>query len=77
MSRFLGLARTRGFRLLHSPFRIDTEDQPQGDFFAICQLHDSIGDLPWIAFRRPFETRSILSTEPTEASYSGRSSGAC
>jgi hypothetical protein len=56
MAPFPGLGRARGFRLLHSPFRIDTEDQPQGDFFAICQLHDYIRDLPWIAFRTPFET---------------------
>src|SRR5712671_5147965 len=38
MPPFLGLARTRSFCLLHSLFRIDTEDQPHRHLVAICQL---------------------------------------
>src|SRR5580704_6414657 len=60
MSKFLGLARTRGFRLLHPLFRIDTEDQPHRQVVAVCQLHDYIRDLPRIAFRTPVEASQYL-----------------
>src|ERR1700732_3353767 len=55
MSPFLGLARTRRFRLLHPLFRIDTEDQPYRHLVAFCQLYNYIRDLPRIAFCTPFE----------------------
>src|SRR6202521_5682190 len=55
MSPFLGLARTRRFRLLHPLFRINTEDQPYRYLVAFYQLYNYIRDLPRIAFRTPFE----------------------
>ena len=55
MPPFLGLARTRSFRLLHPLFRIYTEDQPHWHLVAICQLHNYVRDLPRIAFRTSFE----------------------
>src|ERR1700693_6039375 len=60
MPPFLGLARTRSFRLLHPLFRIYTEDQPHRHLVAICELHDYIRDLPRIAFRTPFEASQHL-----------------
>ncbi len=60
MAPFLGFARTRGFRLLHPLFRIDTEDQPQRPLVAVCQLHNYIRDLPRIAFRTSFEASQHL-----------------
>src|SRR3984893_12837292 len=55
MSKFLGLSRTCGFRLLHSLFRIYTQDQPHRHVVAIRQSHNYIRDLPRIAFRTPFQ----------------------
>src|SRR5580704_17925455 len=55
MPPFLGLARTRSFRLLNPLFRIYTEDQPHRHLVAICEFHDYIRDLPGIAFRTPVE----------------------
>ena len=60
MPPFLGLDRTRSFRLLHPLFRIHTEDQPQRDIVAIRKLHDHIGDLARIAFLMPFEASQHL-----------------
>src|SRR5882757_7123405 len=60
MSPFLGFARARSFRLLHSFFRIDTEDQPHRHLVAICQLQNYARDLSRIAFRTPFESSQYL-----------------
>src|SRR5260370_35031952 len=60
MSKFLGLARSRGFRLLHSLFRIDTEDQPHWHLVAVRQLHDYVRDFPRITFQTPFEASQYL-----------------
>src|SRR6266850_2261502 len=56
MPPFLGLARARSFRLLHSLFRIYTENQPHRHLVAICQLQNYVRDLSRIAFCAPFET---------------------
>src|ERR1700730_7781252 len=60
MSPFLGLTRTRSFRLLHPLFRIYTENQPNRHLVPIRQLHHYIRDLPRIAFRTPFEASQHL-----------------
>src|ERR1700720_3205730 len=60
MSKFLGLARSRGFRLLHPLFRIDTEDQPHWHLVAVRQLHDYVRDFSRIAFQTPFESPQYL-----------------
>src|SRR6202521_6384804 len=60
MSPFLGLARSRRFRLLHPLFRIDTEDQPHRHLVTICQLYNYVRDFPRIAFRTPFEAPQYL-----------------
>src|SRR6266850_809708 len=56
MSPFLGLTRTRSFRLLLLLFRIYTENQPHRHLVAICQLQNYVRDLSRIAFCAPFET---------------------
>src|SRR5712671_3277579 len=60
MSPLLGLARTRSFRLLHSLFRIYTENQPHRHLVAICQLQNYVRDLSRIAFPTPFESSQHL-----------------
>src|SRR5258708_13415232 len=60
MSPFLGLARPRSFRLLHTLFRIYTEDQPHRHLVAIRQLHNYLRDFPRIAFRTPFDPSQYL-----------------
>src|SRR6266436_3985970 len=60
MSPALGLARPRSFRLLHTLFRIYTENQPHRHFVAICQLQNYLRDLSRIAFRAPFEASQYL-----------------
>src|SRR6266404_6836010 len=60
MSPFLGLARPRSFRLLHTLFRIYTENQPHRHLVAICQLQNYVRDLSRIAFRAPFEASQYL-----------------
>ena len=60
MPPFLGLARTRSFRLLHPLFRIYTENQPHRHLVAICQLQNYVRDLSRIAFRTPFEASQYL-----------------
>src|SRR6266481_150514 len=60
MPPFLGLTRTRSFSLLHSLFRIYTQDQPHRHVVAICQLHNYLRDLPRIAFRTPFKATQHL-----------------
>ena len=55
MSPFLGFPRTRSFRLSHPLLRIYTEDKPPRYLVAIRQLHNYVGDLPWIAFLTAFE----------------------
>src|ERR1700737_1770363 len=60
MAPFLRLARTRGFRLLHSPLRIYAEDQPHRHLVAIRQLHNYVRYFPRIAFRAPFEASQYL-----------------
>ena len=73
MSPFVGLGGARGFRLLHSFFRVYTKDQPHRHLVAVRQLHDYVRDFPRITFRTPSESSqhscvSILCIEPTEAS---------
>src|SRR5260370_7060964 len=60
MSPFLGLARPRSFRLLHTLFRIYTENQSHRHLVTICQLQNYIRDLSRIAFRAPFEASQYL-----------------
>src|ERR1700674_269453 len=60
MPPFLGLARTRSFRLLHPLFCIYTEDKPHWHLVAICQLHNYICNPPRIAFRTAFEASQHL-----------------
>src|ERR1700676_3400276 len=60
LSPFLGLARSRSFRLLHALFRIYTENQPHRHVVTIRQLHNYVRDLSRIAFRTPFETSQHL-----------------
>src|ERR1700719_2425314 len=60
MSKFLGLARTRSFRLLYPLFRIYTENQPHRHVVAICQLQNYPRDLSRIAFRALFESSQYL-----------------
>src|SRR6266404_1844707 len=60
MSKFLGLTRSRGFRLLHPLFRIYAENQPHRHLVAICELQNYIRDLSGIAFRAPFEASQYL-----------------
>src|SRR5580765_6402068 len=60
MPPFLGLARTRSFRLLHSLFRVYTENQPHRHLVAVRQLHDDVGDLSRIASGPPFESSQYL-----------------
>jgi len=60
MPPFLGLARTRSFRLLHPAFRIDTEDQPHRHLVAIRELHNYVRYFPRIAFRTPFKASQYL-----------------
>src|SRR5260221_12539278 len=60
MSPLLGLARPRSFRLLHTLFRIYTENQPHRHLVAICQLQNYVRDLSRIAFRAPFEASQYL-----------------
>src|SRR5277367_1814479 len=60
MPPFLGLPGARSLSLLHSLFRIYTEDQPRRHLVAICELHDYIRDLAWITFRAPFESSQNL-----------------
>src|SRR6266481_5731635 len=60
MSPFLGLTRTRSFRLLHPLFRVYTENQPHRHLVAICQLQNYLRDLSRIAFRTPLEASQYL-----------------
>src|SRR5260370_31108285 len=60
MSALVGLGGARGFRLLHSFFRIDTEDQPHRYVVAICQLQNYVRDFSRIAFQTPFESSQYL-----------------
>src|SRR5260370_35090563 len=60
MSKFLGLARARGFCLLHPFFRIYAEDEPYGLLVAIRQLFDYVRNLSRIAFRTLFESSQYL-----------------
>src|SRR6267142_814404 len=60
MSPFLGLTRTRSFRLLHPLFRVYTENQPHRHLVAICQLQNYLRDFSRIAFRTPLETSQHL-----------------
>src|ERR1700719_2146198 len=60
MPPFLGLARPRSLRLLHTLFRIYTENQSHRHLVAICQLQNYIRDLSRIAFRALFEASQYL-----------------
>src|SRR5713101_8663700 len=60
MPPFLGLARTRSFRLLHPLFRIYTEDQPHWHLVAVRQLHNYVRDFPRITFQTPLEASQYL-----------------
>src|SRR5258708_6948501 len=60
MSPLFGLSRPRSFRLLHTLFRIYTENQPHRHLVAICQLQNYVRDLSRIAFRTPFEASQYL-----------------
>jgi hypothetical protein len=69
MPPFLGLARTCSFRLLHPFLRIYTQNQPERNFVAVCQLHNQIRYLARIAFLTAFDTFQSFRIGPTEASY--------
>src|SRR6266481_2677198 len=60
MSPFLGLPCARSFCLLHSLFRIDTEDQPHRHVIAVRQLRNYVRDFPWIAFQTAVEASQHL-----------------
>src|SRR6266404_4826031 len=60
MPPFLGLACTRSFRLVHTLFRIYTEDQSHRHVIAVRQLHNHIRDLARITFRTSFEASQQL-----------------
>src|ERR1700738_4599429 len=60
MSPFLSLPCARSFCLLHSLFRIDTEDQPHRHVIAVRQLRNYVRDFPWIAFQTAVEASQHL-----------------
>jgi hypothetical protein len=55
MSPFVCLGGARSFCLLHSLFRIHTEDQPHRHVVAIRQLRNYARDFPRIAFQTAFD----------------------
>src|SRR6266446_1247733 len=60
MSPLVGLGGARSFCLLHSLFRIDTEDQPHRHVIAVRQLRNYVRDFPWIAFQTAVEASQHL-----------------
>src|ERR1700683_3341191 len=76
MTPLFGLSRTGGLGPLHPLFRIDAQDQADRDLFAVCQLHHHSGNLARVALGKNLVGLEDLQVRPTDASYSGKSSGA-